>query len=261
MRKMFFAFLLLGVSAFATNVKLYLKDGSYHIVREYKTEGDRVKYYSVERSSWEEMPVALVDLKRTESEIAGRKAALAEEAKVLSAEDKAERDLQEEVSKIPQNPGVYFYPAGPKSELKTIKTAESQVKGNKFRSILKAASPIPMVSGKATLELDKEHSLNLISDPNQEFYIQLSAAERFGIIRLTPQKGVRIVERLTIIPVSKEVVEQRDDVEILRKQMADGGLYKIWPAKPLEPGEYAVVEFSEGKLNVQVWDFAYKPAK
>ena len=43
--------------------------------------------------------------------------------------------------------------------------------------------------------------------------------------------------------------------------MADGGLYKIWPAKPLEPGEYAVIEFSEGKLNVQVWDFAYKPAK
>ena len=82
MRKLLLALVILAMTAWAANVKLYLKDGSYHIVREYKTEGDRVKYYSVERSSWEEIPVALVDLKRTESEIAGRKAALAEEAKV-----------------------------------------------------------------------------------------------------------------------------------------------------------------------------------
>jgi hypothetical protein len=35
-------------------------------------------------------------------------------------------------------------------------------------------------------------------------------------------------------------------------------LYKIWPKQPLPPGEYAVVEFAEGKLNIQVWDFAIK---
>ena len=37
MRKIILAFLLFTFSAFATNVKLYLKDGSYHICREYKT--------------------------------------------------------------------------------------------------------------------------------------------------------------------------------------------------------------------------------
>jgi hypothetical protein len=40
--------------------------------------------------------------------------------------------------------------------------------------------------------------------------------------------------------------------------MSPDGLYKIWPKQPLAPGEYAVVEFTEGKLNVQVWDFAVK---
>ncbi len=47
-------------------------------------------------------------------------------------------------------------------------------------------------------------------------------------------------------------------MEIFRQQV-DDGLYKIWPTKPIEPGEYAVVEYTEGKVNVQVWDFAYDP--
>ena len=63
------------------------------------------------------------------------------------------------------------------------------------------------------------------------------------------------METLNIIPVSKEVVEEADNVEIFRKQLGDG-LYKIWPTKPLAPGEYAVVEYTEGKGNIQIWDFS-----
>ena len=33
--------------------KLFLTDGTFQIVREYQREGDRVRYYSVERSDWE----------------------------------------------------------------------------------------------------------------------------------------------------------------------------------------------------------------
>ena len=37
------ALLLLTVAAFAANIKLYLKDGGFHLVREYQVETDRVQ--------------------------------------------------------------------------------------------------------------------------------------------------------------------------------------------------------------------------
>jgi hypothetical protein len=257
MRRIFLALIPLicfPVALLAANLKLYLKDGNYHIVREYKVEKDRVRYYSVERGDWEEIPVSLIDLKRTESEIVEHKAAIAEEAKILTEEDKAARELQDEILKIPQNPGVYSVDGG----LKIFKLAESKVHTNKGRSVWKAMSPIPIVAGKATLELDEDHSLNIVTNDRPDLYIQLETDERFGIVKLTPHHGVRIVERLTIVPVTKEVIEEMDQVPIFRKQLTQGGLYKIWPEKPMENGEYAVVEYTEGKSNTQIWDFAVK---
>jgi hypothetical protein len=245
----------LAFSAFAANIKLYLKDGDNHLVREYKVEGDRVRYYSVERGDWEEIPTALVDLKRTEEETKERQAAIEEEAKVVTAEDKAERERSNEVAKIPQTPGVYLMNG---QKLQTLKQAESQVHSNKGRTVLKVLSPVPLVSGKATVETKDPHSLNKVVNPRPEFYIVLASEERFGIIKLKPEKGVRIVEKLTYVPVTKEVVEEPQVVEIFRQQM-DDGLYKIWPTSPLEPGEYAVMEGTDGKVNLQIWDFAYDP--
>ena len=79
--------LLVCLAALAANFKLYLKDGNFQLVREYKVLGDRVSFYSVERSEWEEVPLDLVDLKRTEAEIKQYQATLAEQAKVLTAEE------------------------------------------------------------------------------------------------------------------------------------------------------------------------------
>src|SRR5574340_100675 len=45
----------------ARGKKLFLKDGSFQVVTSYKVEGDRVRYYSVERSQWEEIPSSMVD--------------------------------------------------------------------------------------------------------------------------------------------------------------------------------------------------------
>ena len=254
MRKYFIAFLLATV-AFAANVKLYLKDGGYHVVREYQIQKDRVHFYSVERSQWEDIPLDLVDLKRTETEAASRKAQLDADAKAMAEEEKAERAIAKEVSRIPQDPGVYWMLG---NEVQVMKLAESTVHTNKGRSILKRLAPVPIVSGKGTLELQGANSLNVFKNPEQEFYIQLSEPERFGIAKLTPKGAVRIVENLTWMPVVNEVVEEPEMVEILKQQLSDG-LYKIWPKEKLPPGEYAVVEYTEAKLNIQVWDFAIKP--
>ena len=258
MRKLVVALVLLVFTAWATNVKLYLKDGSYHLVKEYQVQSDRIRFYSVERSQWEEIPLDLVDLAKTQGEETERKAELEKEAKVLSEEDRAERQIKQEVMRIPQNPGVYWLLD---KQAKAIPQAESTVHTNKGRSVLQKLAPIPIVSGKATLELNNPHSANVFTNPEQEFYFQLSDTERFGICKLTSKGMVRIVENLTYMPVTKEVVEEPEMVPILQQQVDAGDLYKIWPKEPLAPGEYAVIEYTAGKLNIQVWDFAIKPAK
>lgn len=257
MRRALIALFVLTLAAFAANIKLYLKDGGFHLVREYRVETDHVRYYSVERSEWEEMPLDLVDLKRTESELAERQTQLAEETKVVAEEEKAVHEARAEVAKIPSDPGVYYVED---NTVKLIKVAESKLHNHKGRTVLQILSPIPAVTGKATLELDGLHSQNILSNPEQEFYIQLSAEERFGIVKLTPEHGIRIVEKITIVPISKEVIEEPIEVQVFRKQMTQDGLYKLWPMKPMDPGEYAVVQFTTGKTNMQVWDFAIKPA-
>lgn len=237
----------------AANVKLFLKDGSFQLVREYKLLSDRVRYYSIERSDWEEIPLDLVDLKKTETEVKQREESRREEAKVLDEEEKAEREVAREVARVPQDPGVYLVSG---EELKMIKLAEPKVVNNKGRHLLKLASPIPLVTDKSWLELDGLHSGNVVTNARPEFYIRLAAEERFGMVHMSEHKGNRVVEKLTILPVVKEVVEEPELVPTFRQQVGEG-LYKIWPEKPLASGEYAVVEYTEGKVNMQVWDFGY----
>jgi hypothetical protein len=94
-----------------------------------------------------------------------------------------------------------------------------------------------------------------LTSERPELYIRLAAEERFQMVRLTPTKLSRVVQKWNIIPVTKEIVEETDVVETFKQQLAEG-LYKIWPTKPLTPGEYAVIEYTEGKGNTQVWDFS-----
>lgn len=256
MFKTLIALFALSIIALAATTRLYLKDGSYQLVREYQVQQDRVRYYSTERGDWEEIPLSLIDLKRTEDEAKSREAAQKEESAAIAAEDKAERAAADEIAKIPQETGVYLVDG---DNLKTIPIAETKIVGNRKRTILKALSPIPIVSGKGTLEIDGAQSKNVVSSDRPEFYIRLNREERFGILRLSDHKGNRVVEELNIIPVSKEIMEKQDEVAVFRRQVADG-VYKIWPMKPLEPGEYAVVEYTpagdSGSLAIQTWDFS-----
>ncbi len=248
------AFGLISLLAGAGTVKLYMTDGTYQLTSEYKVEGDRIRYYSVERSEWEEMPVALVDLKKTESEVKAREESEREDKATLAAENKAEREAAREAERVPKDPGVYVVEG---DAVRPVKQAESKIVNNNGRSILKILSPLPLVTGKQWVEVDGLHSATVVTNPRQEFYFRLSNEERFGLVRMGTRKGNRVVEKLTIIPVSKEVVEEPDLVDTFRQQLGDL-LYKIWPEKDLTPGEYALVEYTEGKVNMQVWDFGFR---
>ncbi|HVO98885.1 MAG TPA: hypothetical protein VMT15_12495 [Bryobacteraceae bacterium] len=246
-------FLMLAATAFA-NFRLYLKDGTYQLVSEYKILKDRVSYLSVERGEWEEIPLSLVDLDRTKKEVAQHEEELKAEAKAQAEEDAAERLAVRQVEQIPEAPGVYYIH---NDNLEAVKVAESKIVNNKKRQVLKVLSPIPMVAGKATVEIDGDSSSKEIADKRPEFFFRLSEFERFGLVQLTPtKKGSRVVETLNIIPVSKEIAQELHEVETFKKQEGDN-VYKIWPQKDLPPGEYALVEYTEGldHINIQVWDF------
>jgi hypothetical protein len=236
-------------------VKLYLKDGGYHVVREYQVQEDRVRYYSTERGEWEEIPLELVDLKRTQDEEASIAAARQETLAADAAEERAEREQARQVARVPMNPGIYWLKG---DDLEPLQQSETKIVTNRRRSVLKALAPIPVVSGKATLEIDGPASVNVVRGERPEFFLRLSLDERFELVKLTESKDHnRIVERWTIIPVTKEVMQEHELIPTFRLQVADG-LYKIWPQKPLPPGDYAFIQWTEGKGNTQVWDFTLK---
>jgi hypothetical protein len=248
-------FLFLALTASAATVRLYLTDGTYQMVREYEVKQDRVRFFSTEREEWEEIPLDMIDLARTKKEVAEREATISAETKAQSEEDAAIRQAAKEVEQVPTKDGVYYVHG---DKLEPIKIAESKIVNNKRRSVLKALSPLPFVTGKQTLELDGDTAELRIAEKRPEFYFRLSAEERFSIIKLTPtKKGARIVEKLEVIPVSKEVIETREEVDTFKKQVGDL-LFKIWPEKDLDPGEYALIQYTEGKVNPQVWDFGVK---
>jgi len=247
--------LTIAISLLGATIKLYLKDGTYQLVREYQVEGERIRFYATDRGEWEEMPLELVDLKKTQAEVKAREEEERATAAANAAEDKAEADARKEVEQIPKENGVYLIE---NEKLTPIKAAESKIVTDKKRTVLKVLSPLPLVTGKATVELDGPHASTGTANREPEFYIRLSEDERFGIVKMGEHKGNRVVEKVTIVPVSKENIEEPTLVDTFRKQEADG-LFKIWPEKPMQPGEYAVVEYTEGKVNMQVWDFFIAP--
>jgi hypothetical protein len=247
-------FLMIVSLGYAENIRLYLKDGTYQLVSEYKVVKERVSYLSSERGEWEELPLELVDLARTKKEAVQHEEDLKADAKVQAEEDKAVRLAAKEVEEIPEQPGVYYIH---NEKLEAVKVAESKIVNDKRRQVLKALSPVPMVSGKATLEIDGDTSSKEISNKRPEFFFRLSVMERLALVRLTPtKKGSRIVENIQIIPVTKEIQQQIKEIETFKKQEGDN-VYKIWPEKDLDLGEYALIEYTEGleSINTQVWDF------
>jgi hypothetical protein len=256
MKRLIVCLLLVAGAASAVD-RLYLKDGTYQIMREYEVQSDRIRYYSSERGEWEEIPKELVDLERTKKENAEKQAAIAADAKAQSEEDAAIRAAQKEIERVPQEPGAYWVNG---DKIEPMKAADVKIVNDKKRSVLKVLSPVPLVPGKNTVELDGEKAIMRLTETRPEFYFRLVNMDSVALIKLTPKKNIRLVENVSIQPVVDEKVEERQAIPSFRKQV-DDYLFKIWPENPLEPGEYALLEYVEGQVMIQVWDFAIATGK
>ena len=246
--------------ALGDTFRLYMKDGDYQLVREYQIQGDRVRYYTTERGDWEEIPVALVDLAKTEAQRKAKGDLRVKETEQEREEEQALRARQREIDSVPEDTGAYFDVDG---KIVKLDAAPYEVATNKKRAAVKMLSPIPIIPGKASVVIEGDHSKFVVHDSRPSFYFRPERQESFGIVRVTPHKGHRVVENITIVAVANQGLQDRVQMPVFQQQLADN-LYKVWPEKPLEPGEYAVIEYDDDSgetqdLKLFVWDFALQP--
>ncbi len=243
--------LLLALSAFGATLRLYLKDGTYQLVREYQVLQDRVKYLSAERGEWEEIPLDLIDLNRTKQEAAEHEEQVRQEAKADAEEEGAIREAKQEANSVPDEPGVYYVRV---DKLEPLKEADLVVTHDKKRTVLKILSPVPLVSGKNTVDIEGAAAAFRVNGDRPEFYFRLNQVDGLAIIKLTPKKTARTVETVSIAPVVNQLEAKRDVVPTFTRQVGEL-LFKIWPEQPMLPGEYAVIEFGTEEESLQLWDF------
>lgn len=253
------AVILTGFAALldARRITLYLIDGGEIVIREYKTEGDRIRYFSIERSQWEEIPKDMVDLKRTH-EIAAR---LEEAARVREEETererRAERRARTELHQVPLDDGVYYLRG---NEIVPLRQGVMTISRSKKRTALQILSPAPIITNKETLSLEGIGAELAAAEPKPIFYMRLEQFMRFGIVRLKTEKKRkrRVVQTIQSLPGTDEKFENQEEIEVFRQQLAPQ-VYKVWPLDDLPPGEYALIDFTPGKSDLRVWDFSYNP--
>ncbi len=243
--------------AAAQQLALYLKSGAKMSVREYQVEGERVRYYSLERSQWEEIPLRLVDREKTEAADERNRRRVEALRAESRAERAAERKARTELHYVPIEDGVYHFLDNKatwvqQSEVITSKSAK--------RGFLKVIAPAPIIAGKTTMTVAGTVSPFVVHEARPIFFIRRLNLSRFGLVKLEQEtkKERRIVQVIIIVPQSKEMFEEQEEVEVFRQQLASG-VYRVWPIKPLEPGEYAVIDYTPGEADLRVWDFSYQP--
>ncbi len=241
-------------------VKLVLKDGTYQLVKSYEVRGDRVRYYSVERSAWEEVPASLVDLEAT-------KRAQQEEKSQSQKELEEARDLEKqrfehppdagfEVApgiRLPQEQGVFAFDG---SRVIRLIQSSAEVVTDKKRAALLLALPAPVLKNRALVVLSGVKAAVRVSVAQPTFYAQSAdgSGARLELIAVKPTKETRLVERVESRAGMGKPGEVRSTIPIERAEVAPG-LFKLKPTQALAPGEYALGELVQQKLNLDLWDF------
>ena len=240
--------------------KLYLKNGNYQLVKSYEVNGDRVRYYSTERSDWEEVPVALVDFEATKRGQDEEKAAQQEainKARALDNErfERAAPTGYEVAPGIhlPSGDGAFAYDG--QRVIPLIQSSAEIVKDKK-RFALALAIPAPLLKNRDLVVLEGPKAAVRIRDRQPVFYVQFADidASKIQLIPVDSKKEMRVIEKISSGIGVGASGESRDAIPTEHEEIKPG-LLKIRPAQPLATGEYALGELISQKLNLDVWDF------
>ena len=93
-----------------------------------------------------------------------------------------------------------------------------------------------------------------------EFYFRLSDDERFAIIKLTKKKNARLVENVSILPVTNEVIEDLKLVATFKKQVVANEPTRSGRNSRWNPASTRWCSTAKARSIWQVWDFGVGPA-
>lgn len=271
--------------------RLILKDGTYQAVTQWQVVDDRVRYYSAERYSWEELPSSLVDWPATEKYNKDRDAQRAADAAETAKEDEADRRAEEAETplvapglRLPDGGGIFLLDRfHDQPSLVELVQSGGELNKQMGRNILRAALNPLALSSKQTIEIKGPHARAQSHLTRPEIYISIDntdeyseppidtgkagdkkagkpqlPADRFRIVRMERRKDARVVGNLNIAVYGK-VTQKANWVPCANSKV--GGWTRVVPDAPLPPGEYAVVEMlTEKQMNLYVWDFGVDPA-
>jgi len=246
--------------------KLMLKDGSFQLVREYKVEGDRIHYYSLDSHQWEEMPSELVDWDAThkqEDEEAKEKADSVAKIRALDkarTADMIDIDASLEAAPgvfLPQQEGVFVYASNQVSELSQ---AETDIKADTGRIVKQILVPIPIVPSRRNVSIKGTRAKTRITDAQPEFYVRTADAHepRMELIHAKVKGYERFLENIDSLFKRESV---KADTVPLQRWIIAHGVFRFTLGQPLDPGEYAFTEVvqEEGGNSIYVWDVGVDP--
>src|SRR3954467_7818267 len=227
--------LVLGLPALSQergSKRLILKEGSYQMATKWEVKRDRVRYYSAERSMWEELPDSLVDWPATNNWEKDHPKGVSREVMQLSAEEEAERKIEEAKTpqvapglKLPSDGGVYLLdPFQGEPSLVEMVQNGGEINADRGKNILRAAIN-PFASVKQTIELKGTRARVQAHAAQPVFYLNVAeddsgdadakvksekkpgdldqAADRFRIVKVEKKKATRVVGNLKIALTGK----------------------------------------------------------
>jgi len=248
------------------------------VVRSYERNGDRVRYFSLERGEWEEIPAALVDwdaTARAEGEAAKASAAVLEKLhrQELAAKLTAPLDIDAslkvgEGAFLPPGEGMFAVEGHSVNKLDQVGAAIRTDKKQVFKQII---SPVAIVPSKQNVEIPGAKAKLRIASSKPEFYLReappdpdrvtpIQKSSRPGetgpeveLLRATVKGNKRRLESMKSL-YGIDLGTQQKVVSMQRWDVAPT-VFRFTLSEPLPPGEYALAEVLPDGMNLYVWDF------
>jgi hypothetical protein len=268
---------------FPRGMKMMLTDGTFQLVREYQRNGDRVRYFSVERGTWEELPASMVDWAATakaEAEAEKDSAALVEKVRkqeeARHMDDVTDIDASLRVGEgvfLPEGEGMFVVEG---KTIRVLDQAGSTVKTDKMRTVAQVLSPVHLVPGKQTMVIQGTQAMLRVRSTHPEFYLRepppdqdrASVIQHSGkpgdsgpdvaLIRVKVGKHQRTLESINTL--FGEAVQQTVNEVAMQRWDVAPNVYRFTLSEALPPGEYVLAEMLADGLNLYVWDFGVDEA-